>query len=326
MNATVVVLAGGLSHERDVSLRSGRRVAVALRDAGFEVHEADMNALLIPLLLELQNPVAFPLLHGGVGEDGALREVLELMGVPFVGPMAASCRITFDKAVATPVIRAHGMVTPRQVALPQGVFKELGAGELIKALGDKVGFPMMIKPARSGSALGASKVTSIEQLPAAMVEAYAYGDVNVIEEFIEGTEIAVAVLESDDGAVALPPVEIRPISGVYDYDSRYTAGATRFITPAELDAQTTQACADLAIAAHQALGLRDFSRIDIIVRPNGEPVFIEANVAPGMTETSLVPLAMEAANLDLGEVCGRLVHRAIARMSPDVIDTVPDES
>lgn len=310
-----VVLAGGLSHERDVSLRSGRRVAQALRDLGREVIEADVTSTMVDLLAGLAEPVVFPLLHGGVGEDGALKEVLALLRVPYVGSPAAACRVAFDKAVCTPTVAKAGVVTPRQVALPHDMFRELGARNLVAALARHLGFPMMVKPARSGSALGCTRVTSAESLPSAMVAAYAYGDVAVIEEFIDGTEIAVAVIDTPQGPEALPGVEIRPNSGVYDYTARYTAGETRFLSPAVVSDEVAVACAELAVTVHRVLGLRDLSRTDLIVRADGTPVFIETNVAPGMTETSLVPLAVAAAGLDFGSLCAELVDGARGRGS-----------
>lgn len=309
----IVVLAGGLSHEREVSLRSGRRVAQALRDRGREVVEADVNADLIDLLYSLEQPVAFPLLHGGVGEDGGLQQVLTLLEVPYVGSSPAACRRSFNKAIGGPLAAQAGLRTPETVALPHDMFRELGARHLIGALAEKIGFPLIVKPARSGSALGCTKVTRPEDVPAAMVAAYSYGDVAVVQEFIEGTEVAVTVVELDGKPVALPAVEIRPDSAIYDYTARYTAGATRFIAPAELTDAAAAACAAMGVAAHQVLGLRDLSRADIIVNPAGEPVFIEANSAPGMTETSLLPLAVEAAGYDFGLLCAQLVDNAWSR-------------
>jgi D-alanine-D-alanine ligase len=253
------------------------------------------------------------LLHGEAGEDGALREVFELIGVPFVGSVGSACRVAFDKSIATTVVRAAGIRTPAQVALPYETFKELGAPILVKALGDQIGFPMMIKPSRCGSALGCSKVTRPAELPGAMVGAYAYGSVAVLEEFVEGTEVAVAVVDRGNGPIALPAVEIRPESGVYDYAARYTAGATRFLCPAEVTDDVAGGCADMALRVHQVLGLRDLSRTDMIITGEGEPVFLEVNVAPGMTETSLVPLAVETAGWSLGKMCADLVHAASAR-------------
>jgi D-alanine-D-alanine ligase len=310
---TVVVLAGGLSHERDVSLRSGRRVAQALRAQGADVVESDVDSSLVPRLSALADAVVFPVLHGEAGEDGALREVLALLGVPFVGSVGAASRVAFDKSIATTVVAEAGVRTPVQVALPHEIFRELGAAALVAALGQQIGFPMMVKPSRGGSALGCSKVSRAEELPAAMVGAYAYGAVAVVEEFVEGTEVTVAVVDRGAGPTALPAVEIRPDSGVYDYTARYTAGATRFLCPAELDAEVAGRCADLALQVHDELGLRDLSRTDLIVTPAGEPVFLEVNVAPGMTETSAVPLAIEAAGWSLGRMCADLVRTAAER-------------
>ncbi|MFZ1409854.1 MAG: D-alanine--D-alanine ligase [Micropruina sp.] len=308
---TIVVLAGGLSHERDVSLRSGRRVSQALRDQGHHVIEADVTSGLFDLLAGLRDPVVFPVLHGGVGEDGALKEVLALLGLPVVGSSAAASRIAFDKSICTP--RLAGIVrTPRQVALPHDMFRELGARQLVQAVTDELGLPLMVKPARSGSALGCTKVETAEALPAAMVGAYAYGDMAVIEEFLTGVEVAVTVIDTGSGPYALPAVEIRPTSGVYDYTARYTAGETRFICPATLSDEVAERCATMALTVHRTLGLSDLSRTDIIVR-DGEPFFLETNVSPGMTETSLVPLAVEAAGADFGELCADLVAAARAR-------------
>ena len=310
---TVVVLAGGLSHERDVSLRSGRRVSQALRSQGVDVVESDVDSALVPRLAELPDVVVFPVLHGEAGEDGALREVLALLGVPFVGSIGAASRVAFDKSIATTVVAESGVRTPKQVALPHEIFRELGAAALMTALGDQIGFPMMVKPSRGGSALGCSKVSRAEELPSAMVGAYAYGAVAVVEEFVAGTEVTVAVVDRGAGPTALPAVEIRPDSGVYDYTARYTAGATRFLCPAQVAPEVAARCADLALRVHDVLGLRDLSRTDMIVTNAGEPVCLEVNVSPGMTETSSVPLAMEAAGWSLGQMCADLVRAAASR-------------
>lgn len=325
MPATVIVLAGGLSHERDVSLRSGRRVATALRGVGFEVVETDINSDLISLVENTPDPVVFPMLHGETGEDGSLREVLSLLEVPFVGATGASSRIAFDKSIAQRILAHHGFTVPRQVALPHEIFRELGAQSLMSALAHRIGFPMMVKPARSGSALGASKVDSLDQLPSAMVAAYAYGKIAVVEEYIEGIEVAIPVFDQESGPVALPAVEIRPDSGVYDYASRYTAGATRFITPAQLPDEVAQRAANLAVAGHQFFQIDHLSRADMIIR-DGVPYLLEINVAPGMTETSLVPLALEAAGLDLGEVCAGLVRQAQDRQAAKQRDQQESDS
>jgi D-alanine-D-alanine ligase len=193
----------------------------------------------------------------------------------------------------------------------------------MSALADQIGFPMMVKPARGGSALGASKVSRPDELPSAMVGAYAYGSVAVIEEFVSGTEVTVAVADRGHGPAALPAVEIRPDSGVYDYTARYTAGATRFLCPAEIEAELAEACASLALRVHDVLGLRDLSRTDLIITPDGVPTFLEVNVAPGMTETSALPLAIEAAGWSLGKMCADLVRVATGRGGRVAVEAAP---
>ncbi|TDD27855.1 D-alanine--D-alanine ligase [Kribbella turkmenica] len=309
----VLVLAGGLSHERDVSLRSGRRVADALRSVGVEVEQRDVDGNLVERLRDDPPDAVFPVLHGVTGEDGALRQVLDLYGVPYVGAAAAACRTAFDKPVASTMVSAAGLRTPASVVLGHDTFRELGATALMEAVIAQVGLPLVVKPARGGSALGASIVRSIDELPTAMVNCYAYGPVALIEQYIDGTEVAVTVVDTGDGPRALPAVEIRPDSGFYDYEARYTAGATQFVVPARVGAKVASACAEAAVTAHEALGLRDLSRSDLVIDAAGVPWFLEVNVAPGMTETSLVPLAAEAAGIELGVLCRDLLAAAAAR-------------
>lgn len=309
----VVVLAGGLSHERDVSLRSGRRVAEALRDAGCVVDERDVDATLVPALEAAAPDVVWPLLHGATGEDGAVRDVLELLGVAYVGAAPAACRMAWDKPVAQSVARSAGLRTPQSVALPHGTFRELGAQGVLRAIVAQLGMPLVVKPARGGSALGVSVVREESQLPRAMVDCFAYGDVALVERFVSGVEVAVSVVDTGDGPRALPAVEIVADGGVYDYDARYTAGATEFFCPARLTEASAAAAAEVAVTAHRAFGLRHLSRTDLIVDPDGTPWFLEVNVAPGMTETSLLPQSAEAAGEDVGVLYRSLVEAAAAR-------------
>jgi D-alanine-D-alanine ligase len=310
---SVLVLAGGLSHERDVSLRSGRRIAEALRDSGVEVEERDVDASLLPRLRSDPPGCVLPLLHGESGEDGAIREVLELLGVPYVGSRPEACRVAFDKPVSKTVVTRAGIHTPRSVTLPAETFRELGAGAVMDGLVSGMGLPLFVKPARGGSALGCSVVREPSELAAAMVNAFAYGNTALVETFVVGTEVAVPVVDTGDGPRALPIVSITPDGGVYDYTARYTAGSTEFQVPAKLDDELAAECARVAVAAHEALGLRDLSRSDLIIDEAGEVWFLEVNVAPGLTETSTVPLSVQAAGLDLGELVADLVHLAQAR-------------
>lgn len=306
----VLVLAGGLSHERDVSLRSGRRVAEALRDAGCRVQVRDVDAQLLATLADHAPDVVWPLLHGASGEDGAIRDVLDLLGQPYVGSDPAACRVAWDKPVAKSVARSAGLATPDSVALPHGTFRELGAQAVLGSIVERLGLPLVVKPARGGSALGVNVVREPGELPRAMVDCFAYGDVALVERFVDGVEVAVSIIDTGDGPTALPPVEIVADSGMYDYDARYTAGATEFFCPARLTATAADAVREVALTTHRAFGLRHLSRTDLIVDRIGHPWFLEVNAAPGMTETSLLPQAAEAGGEAAGPLYRRLVEAA----------------
>lgn len=309
----VVVLAGGLSHEREVSLRSGRRVAEALRDGGFDVEERDVDASLLTRLRTDPPGCVVPLLHGEDGEDGSLQEILALFEVPYVGATAAACRLAFDKSVAKSLATAAGIATPASVVLPAEAFRELGAATVMDALVLRLGLPLVVKPNRGGSALGFHVVRAAAELPSAMVGCFAYGPVALVEQYVEGVEVAVGVIDCGAGPTALPAVEIRPDGGVYDYSARYTAGATEFIVPARLSESAAGRCAEVAVTAHTILGLRDLSRSDLIVGADGTVWFLEVNVAPGMTETSLVPLSIAESADSLTGLLGDLVRHATNR-------------
>src|SRR6056297_1190649 len=314
----ILVLSGGLSPERDVSLRSGRRVAEALRAArpDWEVTEADVDASLLANLREHRPDCVVPLLHGAAGEDGALRDVLETLNISFVGSDSSACRLAFDKPVASSLVSGTGVAVPEFVVLPQSTFRELGAPMVMQAVAERIGFPLVVKPTRGGSALGVSIVHTSQDLPPATVSAFAYGDTAMIQRFIAGTEVAVSVIDpvgpvgsggAVDGPQVLPVVEIEPEGPIYDYHARYTAGTTSFYCPARLDADVTAAVSEAAVTVHAALGLTDLSRTDLIVDGDGTVWFLEVNVAPGMTETSLMPQAIVAAGLSVGDALAGMV-------------------
>jgi D-alanine-D-alanine ligase len=225
--------------------------------------------------------------------------------------------MAFDKPTAKALLRAAGLATPDWVTLPQETFRELGAHAVMDALLNQLALPLVVKPARGGSALGVTVVERAEALPAAMVHCFSYGDTALVERHVQGMELGISIL--DDGTPsgsaprALPPVEIVPKEGVFDYDARYTAGATDYFVPARLDTTVLAAAQDAAVRAHQVLGLRDLSRTDLMVSADGTPWILEVNVAPGMTETSLLPMAAAAAELDLGELCKSALSRAMNR-------------
>jgi D-alanine-D-alanine ligase len=307
----VAVLAGGLSHERDVSLRSGRRVAEALRAAGCEVIETDLDGRLLSILANAGLDLVWPLLHGALGEDGSVRDVLELAGVPYLGSDPRSARTAWNKAVAKTLLRRAGQSTPDWVTFPQALFRELGAAPLLDLVAESLGTDLVVKPLYGGSALGVARVTEAAALPQAMMDCFAYGEIALIERAVTGTELAVSVIDLGDGPLALPAVEI-VTDGAYDYDARYNPGRTEFFTPARVCAPVADAAAALALSAHQTLGLARISRTDMIVDASGVPWFLEVNVAPGMQETSLLPQAALAANYDLPQLYRSLVEASIA--------------
>lgn len=309
---SVLVLAGGLSHERDVSLRSGRRAAEALREAGCRVSLSDVDAEMLGKIEEERPDVVWPLLHGATGEDGSVRDVLELIEIPYVGPAPGPSRLGWDKPVAKELLASAGANTPHHVALPQNLFRELGANNVLRSIVEQFSFPLVVKPARGGSALGVTIVRNPDELPRAMVDCFSYGEVALIENAVIGTEVAVSVVDTGQGAEALPAVEIVSTDGVYDFDARYNPGRVKYYAPARLDASTAQKATDLALLAHETLGLRHVSRTDMIIDESGAPWFLEVNVAPGMTETSLLPQAALAAGLNLGELYRGIAENAAA--------------
>ncbi|KRC62142.1 D-alanine--D-alanine ligase [Agromyces sp. Root81] len=309
----VVVLAGGISHERDVSLRSGRRVADALIAAGHRVVLRDPDAGLLPFLANERPDVVFPALHGSSGEDGSLLDLLAAIEVPTVGSSGAAARRAWSKPVASSLLSGVGVAVPESIVLSHESFRELGASSVLKVVRSTLEGDLVVKPASGGSAQGVTIVEDTNDLPRAMVEAFTYADVAVVERRIFGTEIAVTVVDTGDGPRALTAVEIEPTTGVYSFQARYNAGETTFYAPSRLDEATAAAVSTAAVLAHRTLGLRDLSRVDFIVDGEGTPWFLEANVIPGLTETSLVPLAIEASGTTAAALYGSLVEVARAR-------------
>ena len=307
----VQILAGGISHERDISLKSGRRVADALLDAGAEVIIREPDEKLLSNIKKDKPDVIWPCLHGASGEDGALRDILSLAGVPFVGATASGARLAWDKSIAKVIVAQAGIQTPASVTLPKDTFRELDADGVLKAVTQTISFPLVVKPARSGSAQGVSVVKKADELSRAMVDAYVYCDVAIIEKYVEGTELAISVIDLGSGPIALPAVEVEPVSGRFGYQERYTAGETNYYVPARLSKAIAERAAKLAIDSHVALGLRHISRVDAIVDKKGVVWFLEANVCPGMTETSLLPQAITAEGSTLSSVYLSLAEAAV---------------
>ena len=307
----IQVLAGGISHEREVSLKSGRRVADALTDAGASVVIREPDAALLANIRKDKPDVIWPVLHGASGEDGALRDILALTGVPFVGATAQGARLAWDKSIAKILVEREGVQTPASITLPKDAFRELDAQGVLKTVAASLALPVVVKPAKSGSAQGVTIVRKADQLSRAMIDAYVYCDVAIIERYVEGTELAISIIDLGAGPIALPAVEIQPVDGQFGYQERYTAGETNYFVPARIKKTVAERAANMAIAVHEILGLRHLSRIDMIVDNKGVAWFLEANVLPGLTETSLLPQAVTAAGHSLGEVYLSLAQAAI---------------
>lgn len=271
------------------------------------------TAPLLSVIDGLQPDVVWPLLHGSTGEDGSIRDLLELLGVPAVGTSSAGARITWSKPVSKTLVSRAGVATPASATLPQAVFREVGARAVLARVVARLGLPLVVKPAKGGSALGVTVVTDEDALPQAMVSCFSYGDVALIEQAVTGIELAVSVVDLGDGPVALPPVEIVVEDGSYDYDARYNTGRTEFFAPARVPDAIAQAAQAAAVTAHEALGLQDLSRTDLIVDDEGTVWYLETDSAPGMTETSLFPLAAGAAGWELPTLYRRLAEHAAAR-------------
>lgn len=303
----VAVLKGGRSLERGVSLRSGARVEDALARLGHQVLALDVGVDLVERLGAESPDVAFVAMHGVGGEDGTAQELLEILGIPFTGPGAAACARCMDKALAKHAIREAGLPTPDWFAFNETAFRELGAADALHGLEHSLGFPLVVKPSRGGSSLGVKFAASAAEVPQALVSAFSYDDRVLLERFVDGRELAVSVLDGE----ALPVVEALPAAGDrYDFEARYAIGRTRFVCPAELSNEEQAAVTEVALGTYGALGCSGFARVDLILDTNG-PQVLEANAIPGLTDTSLLPQAAEAAGMNFERLVERIVELAL---------------
>ena len=293
----ITVLLGGPSAEREVSLRSGAGVARALRSLGHFVSEVDPRDGTFQL--PPQTDAVFLALHGTYGEDGTVQEQLEKLGVPYTGCDVESSRVAFDKLLTKQRCVAAGVPTAKFLVIDSAA----------TAWPSDWQPPVVVKPVRQGSSVGLQFVDRIDDWSAALAESLRHDSQVLVEEKIQGRETTVGIL----GDQALPIVEVRPKAGAYDYRNKYTAGRTEYFCPAEFDAATTQRIQAAALAAFQSVNGRDYGRVDIMVRPNGEPIVLEVNTLPGMTETSLLPKAAAAAGISYAELCQRMIDLALAR-------------
>ena len=320
----VAVLKGGRSLERTVSLRSGAQVQDGLQRLGHEVVAIDAGAELVPELLEARADAAFIALHGRDGEDGTVQGLLEAIGLPYTGSGPAACMRCTDKLLAKYLMREAGIPTPPFHALREASIKELGAAAALPGAERELGFPLVVKPAKGGSALGVKFARTSQELPGALVGAFSYDSTIVLERYVKGRDLAVSVLDAANAPQpehatgrpsALPVVEAVPREeDFYDYESRYEIGMTTFVCPAELPAETTARAQELALSVYELLGCHGVARIDLMLEhDSGELWVLESNVVPGLTETSLLPQAADAAGTGFDELVERILASAFNR-------------
>ena len=317
----VAVLKGGASLERTVSLRSGERAQGALTRLGHDVIAIDAGPELLSELLEHRPRAAFITLHGRDGEDGTVQSLLEAIGVPYTGSGPAACMRCTDKALAKHLMREAAIPTPDFRSFKESAVRELGVAAALPLIGRELGFPMIVKPASQGSALGVNIARSSDDLPRAIVAALAYDRKVLLERYVAGRDLAVSVLDpeggrgSDPEPLAMPVIEAIPREqDFYAYESRYEIGMTTFVCPADLPPETAARAQQLALATYKLLGCHGVARVDLMLdHDTGELTVLETNVVPGLTETSLLPLAAEVAGIDFDALVARILASAAAR-------------
>jgi D-alanine-D-alanine ligase len=314
----VAVLRGGSSLERTVSLRSGAHAQDALQRLGHETLTIDAGPQLVEQLQTSRPDAAFIALHGRDGEDGAIQELLEAIGIPYTGSGPAACVHCTEKALAKHLMRAAGIPTPDFRALHSTSIKALGAGAARADIEAALGFPLVVKPNRGGSALGVKFAHSSAELPGAIVGALSYDDKALIERYVKGRDLAVSVLDGanpGEAPLALPVVEAIPREeNFYSYESRYEIGMTTFVCPADLPQESTARAQALALAVYELLGCHGVARVDLMLdEDSGELTVLETNVVPGLTETSLLPQAADAAGIDFDALVARILASAWTR-------------
>jgi D-alanine-D-alanine ligase len=301
----VAVLKGGRSLEREVSLRSGARVEAALRRLGHDVVSIDVGLDLIQRLREAEPEVAFVALHGRDGEDGTVQELLEIVGVPYTGSGVLACARAMDKVLAKHLMVDAGIPTPEFFAFSETAFRDLGAAEALPAIEERLDFPIVVKPSSQGSALGIKFAATAADVPAALVAAFSYDSKVLLERHVAGRELAVSLIAGEPlSVVEAVPQEDR----FYDFESRYDIGATDFVCPAELPPGVGERAQELAVATYELLGLSGFGRVDLMLGEGEEPCVLEANPIPGLTDTSLLPQAAEAAGIGFDSLVERLLE------------------
>ena len=306
------MLKGGRSLERQVSLKSGARVQDALERLGHQVIAIDVGADLVERLSVEAPELAFVALHGRDGEDGTVQELLEVMGIPHTGSGVSACIRAADKVLAKHAMRDAGIPTPDFYAFNETAFRELGAAQALPAIQDRLQFPIVVKPAGQGSALGIKFARTTADVPSALVAAFSYDRKVLLERHVSGRDLAVSIIEQRGALQVLPIVEAVPEQeDFYDFESRYEIGRTRFVCPAEIDDELAARASAIALEVYRLLGCSGFARVDLMLESATDELFVlEANPIPGLTETSLLPQAADAAGIGFDELIGLIVEAA----------------
>src|SRR5215204_2699593 len=312
----LVVLRGGHSMERDVSMVTGRRVTHALERLGHEVYPLDIEEGTTEALIEVNPDAVFVCLHGPGGEDGTVQALLETLGIHYTGSGPLSSIRCMDKDYAKRALRAAGIPTPPFRTFARRAMNEMGAAGALGAAADSLGYPLVVKPAREGSGLGLTKVEGPDELLDAVYEAFGYDAKIVLEHWVAGTEIAVPILEpAGEEPRVLNLVEVRPRGGSYDFEAKYTPGATDFAIPAEIPAEAATRLQETALKTYETLGCSGFARVDTILEGD-TPWVIDVKTIPGFTETSTLPLAAEAAGISFEELVETILDSTLQTEAP----------
>ncbi|GBE58178.1 D-alanine--D-alanine ligase [bacterium BMS3Abin01] len=288
----IAVLKGGRSLERSVSLKSGGRVEKALRELGYRVEAIDVDARLVRRLKELKPDAAFIAMHGSGGEDGTVQELLDILGIPYTGSDVLPSVRCMDKVLTKHIFVADGVPTPPFYAFNRDAFQELGAADTLPYIGEELGFPIVVKPSSQGSALGIRFAHNVDELPAALISAFSFDNKVLLEKYVKGRELAVSIIGKEPRA--LPIVEAIPKSEFFDFESRYTMGKADYVVPAEIPGEVAAAAEEISLKVFSVLQCSGFGRVDIIMDENNGLHVLEINTIPGLTETSLMPMAAEA--------------------------------
>jgi len=304
----VVVLCGGLSAEREVSLRSGDAVFQSLNSLGYVAAKVDVTRNVVTDLVREKPDVVFIALHGKYGEDGTMQGLLEILGIPYTGSGVLASAVAMDKICTKNLLAAVGINT----APFRTILRDAATAEAAKSIADVIGFPLVVKAACQGSTIGTYIVRDADGFEEAVREALGFDDHLLVEKFIPGMEVTVAVLGNND-PVALPPIEIVSASGIYDYQAKYTAGMSDHIIPARIPGETDARIRELALKTYKSIGCRGFARVDMIIDWSQNPFVLEVNTIPGLTSVSLFPDAARAGGIEFPELIDRLVKLAMER-------------